>query len=111
MAPNQTNESTGYPPVKQTEQEQAESTARSDQESSGARSRLVSLAANQTTITDAIAAVIEKHRTEIASAPMTPEARQCALDLLDAVFLDVLQTVLNESSALDLLFDKRSSRS
>ena len=112
MSPDQAaDQSTGYPPVKPAEREQAQRTARSDQESSGARGRLVSLAADQKTITDAIAAVIEKHRTEIASAPVTPEARQCALNLLDDVFLDMLQTVLNESSALDLLFDKRSARS
>jgi hypothetical protein len=108
MPPDQADQSTGYPPVKPAEQEQAQSTARSDQDSSGARARSTSLAEDQKIITDAMAAVIEKHRAEVASAP---EARQFALDLLDAVFLDMLQTVLDESSAVELLLDKRGAGS
>ena len=106
MPPDQADQSTGYPPVKPAEQEQAQSTGRSDQDSSGARARSTSLAADQKIITDAMDAVIEKHRAEIASVPAAPEARQFAPDLLDAVFLDMLQTVLDESSAVELLFDK-----
>jgi hypothetical protein len=111
MPPDQADQSTGYPPVKPAEQEQAQSTGRSDQDSSGARARSTSLADDQKIITDAMAAVIEKHRAEVASAPATPEARQFALDLLDAVFLDMLQTVLDESSAVELLLDKRGAGS
>jgi hypothetical protein len=109
MPPDQADQSTGYPPVKPVEQEQAQSTGRSDQDPSGARARSTSRAADQKIITDAMAAVIEKHRAEIASAPATPEARQFALDLLDAVSLDLLQTILDESSAVELLFDKRGA--
>jgi hypothetical protein len=39
------------------------------------------------------------------------EARQFAPDLLDAIFLEMLQTVLDESSAVELLFDKRGAGS
>jgi hypothetical protein len=106
MPPDQADQSTGYPPVKPAEQEQAESTGRSNQGSSGARARSTSLAADPKIITDAVAAVIEKYRAEIASAPATPEARQFTPDLLDAIFLD-----LDESSAVELLFDKRGAGS
>ena len=58
MPPDQADQSTGYPPVKPAEQ--AQSTGRSDQDSSGARARSISLAADQKLITDAMAAVIEK---------------------------------------------------
>jgi len=100
MPPDQADQPTGYPPVKPVEQEHAQSTGRSDQDSWSARARSTSLAA------DAMAAVIEKHRAEIASAPATPEARQFALDLLDAVYLGMLRTVFDEPSAVELLFDK-----
>ena len=104
MSPDQVDQSSGYPPVKPAEQKHAQSTGRSDQDSWGARARS-SLAA------DAMAAVIEKHRAEIASAPATPEARQFALDRLDAVYLDMLRTVLDESSAVEMLFDKHGGGS
>jgi len=107
MPPDQADQLTGYPPVKP--EEQAQSTGRSDQDSSGARARSSSLTADQKIIKDAIATLIEKHRAEIASAPATPEARQFALDLLDAVSLDMLQTVIDESWAVELLFDKRGA--
>ena len=90
MPPDQANQPTGYG---------------SDQDSWTARAGSTSLAA------DAMAAVIEKHRAEIASAPATPEARQFALDRLDAVYLDMLRTVLDESSAVELLFDKHGGGS
>ena len=111
MPRDQADRSTGYPPVKSVEQEQAQSTGRSDQDPSGARARSTSLAADQKIITDAMAAVIEKHRAEIASAPATPEARQFALDRLDAVYLDMLRAVLDESSAVELLFDRHGGSS
>ena len=111
MPPDQANQPTGYPPVKPAEQEYAQSAGRSDQDSRSARARSTSLAADQKIITDAMAAVIEKHRAEIASAPATPEARQFALDRLDAVYLDMLRTVLDESSAVEMLFDKHGGGS
>lgn len=111
MSRDQADQSTGYPPVKPAEWEQAQRTVRSDQASSGTRGEPAGLAADQKVITDAIAAVVEKHRAEIAAAPTAPDARKYALDLLDAVFLDMLQAVLSESSMLNPLFDKRGSRS
>ena len=105
MPPDQANQPTGYPPVKPAEQEHAQGTGRSDQDSRSARARSTSLAA------DAMAAVMEKHRAEIASAPATPEARQFALDRLDAVYLDMLRTVLDESSAVEMLFDRHGGGS
>ena len=105
MPPDQADQPTGYPPVKPVEQEHAQGTGRSDQDSWTARARSTSLAA------DAMAAVIEKHRAEIASAPATPEARQFALDRLDAVYIDMLRTVLHESSAVEMLFDKHGGGS
>jgi hypothetical protein len=111
MSRDQADQSTGYPPVKPVEWEQAQSAVGSGQASSGARGGPARLAADQKVITDALAAVVEKHRAEIASAPMAPEARKYVLDLLDAVFLDMLETVLDEFSALGLPFDKRGARS
>jgi hypothetical protein len=111
MSPDRPDHATGYPPVKPAEKKQARGTTQSKQEPPDSDGGSASLTSNQKIITDAVAAVMEKHRAEIASAPVAPETRQYALDLLDAVLLDILQTVLNEASALDLLFVKRGSRS
>ena len=105
MPPDQANQPTGYPPVKPAEQEYAQSAGRSDQDSRSARARSTSLAA------DAMAAVIEKHRAEITSGPATLEARQFALDRLGAVYLDMLRTLFDEPSAVELLFDNRGAGS
>jgi hypothetical protein len=58
-----------------------------------------------------MAAVIEKHRAEIASGLATPEARQFALDRLGAFYLDMLRKVLDEPSAVELPFDKNGGDS
>jgi len=56
---------------------------------------------------DAIAGVIERYRAEIGFAPLDDESRQRTLDLLDAVFLDILQAALNEPTAREV---RRESR-
>jgi len=103
MAPDKP--STGYPPVTQAEERDATRTAR------GASGRFSvpsgRLGANEKIITDAIAGVIERYRAEIGVAPLDDESRQRTLDLLDAVFLDVLQAVLNEPTAREV---RRESR-
>jgi hypothetical protein len=109
MPPDRPNHATGYPPVKPAEKKQARETTPSKQEPREADGGSAGLTSKQRIITDAVSAVMEKHRAEIASAPVAPETRQYALDLLDAVLLDILQTVLNEASALDLLVVKRGS--
>jgi hypothetical protein len=111
MLPNQADQSTGYPPVKPVEQEQAQSTAQSDRKSSDTRGRPTGLTNDQRIIRDVMAAVIEKHRTEISSAPVAPETRQYALDRIDAILLEILQAVLGGSPTLDPLFVQRSASS
>jgi len=103
MAPDKP--STGYPPVTQVEERDAARTAR---RASG-RFSVPSgrLGANEKIITDAIASVIERYRAEIGVAPLDDESRQRTLDLLDAVFLDILQAALNEPTAREV---RRESR-
>jgi hypothetical protein len=95
MAPDKP--STGYPPVTQAEERDATQTAsRASGRSSVPSGRL---GANEKIVTDAIAAVIERYRAEIKVAPLDDESRWRTLDLLDAVFLDILHAVLNEPTA------------
>jgi hypothetical protein len=103
MAPDKS--STGYPPVTQAEEREATQTApRASGRFSVPSGRL---GANEKIITDAIAAVIERYRAEIGVAPLDDESRRRTLDLLDAVFLDILQAVLNEPTAREV---RRESR-
>ena len=98
MAPDKS--STGYPPVTQAEDREAAQTApRTSGRFSVPSGRL---GANEKIITDAIAAVIERYRAEIGAAPLDDESRRRTLDLLDAVFLDVLQAVLNKPTAREV---------
>jgi len=61
-------------------------------------------------VVDAIAAAVEKHRRKLDTVSLSPEIRRFMQDLLDAVLLDVLQTVLNEASALEVLRSERRAR-
>jgi hypothetical protein len=89
-------QTTGYPPVTDTEE-------RRDSETAPARfgKPSVRLSANEKIVTDAISAVIERNRAEIEVARLGAETRRHALDMLDRVFLDVLHALLNETSALE----------
>jgi len=96
---------TGYPPVTEAEEREAQQTA---PHTSGRFSMPSGrLGPNEKMITDAIAAVIERYRTEIGAAPLDEESRRRTLDLLDAVFLDILQAVLNEPTARETLREGR----
>jgi len=98
MAPDKS--STGYPPVTRAEEREAAQTApRTSGRFSVPSGRL---GANEKIITDAIATVIERYRAEIGAAPLDDENRRRTLDLLDAVFLDVLQAVLNTPPAREV---------
>jgi len=61
-------------------------------------------------VVDAIAAAVEKRRRNLDTVSLGPEIRRYMQDLLDAVLLDVLQTVLNEASALEVLRSERRAR-
>ncbi len=103
MAPDRST--TGYPPVTEAEEREAEQTApRTSGRFSIPSGRL---GPNEKIITDAIAAVIERYRTEIGAAPLDDESRRRTLDLLDAVLLDILQAVLNEPTAREVLRERR----
>jgi hypothetical protein len=90
---------TGYPPVTETETRQAA-------ESAAARGP----SADSSSIVAAMTEVIEEHRRRIDSAALDPEVKRYLLDLLDIVFVDLLQTVLDEASALDVLRGSRRAR-
>jgi hypothetical protein len=107
--PSQADHPTGYPPVTRTEEEAAARTAQGETGRSASEGGSTRLPADQEAITDAIAAVMEKHRAQIASAPISSEARRYAGDLLDGVHLDLLQTVLDEASALQLMSGRRGA--
>jgi hypothetical protein len=96
MAAQNSKRTTGYPPVTESETQQALEGATAGRPS-----------ANSNLIIDAMAGVVEQHRRRIDAAALDAEVKRYALDLLDAVFLDLLQTVLDEASALEVL---RSSR-
>ena len=103
MAPDKST--TGYPPVTEAEEREAQQTApRTSGRFSIPAGRL---GANEKIVTDAIAAVIDRYRTEIGAAPLDDESRRRTLDLLDAVFLDVLQAVLNEPTAREVRGESR----
>jgi len=68
------------------------------------------MGASENVVVDAIAAVVEKHRREIDTASLGPEIRRYMLNLLDTVLLDVLQTILDEASALQVLRSERRAR-
>jgi hypothetical protein len=93
---------TGYPPFTETEERLASGaehgtsgTERSDTGRSGLPP--VRLGIDEKIITDAISAVIEKYRAQIG-AP-TAETREHALDVLDALLLDVVHRVLSATAA------------
>jgi hypothetical protein len=94
MVSENSKHATGYPPVTETETRQAAESA------AGTDSNIV---------VHAMADVIEEHRRRIDAAALDPGVKRYLLDLLDAVFLDLLQTVLDEASALDVLRGRRGS--
>jgi hypothetical protein len=57
-----------------------------------------------------MAGVVERHRRRIDAAALDAEVKHYALDLLDAVFLDLLQTMLDKGSALEVLRSSRRAR-
>ena len=105
MAPDRST--TGYPPVTQAEEREAEQTAPRTSGRFSIPSGRLGAGAGEKIITDAIAAVIERYRAEIGAAPLDDKSRRRTLDLLDAVFLDILQAVLNEPTAREV---RRGSR-
>lgn len=106
MTDDRNRQSTGYPPVTATEERQAANNAaaaRAGDESDR-------LGANEQIFADAVAAVMGKHRAEIEQTAPDPEAKAYALGLLDQVWLDILQTVLTETSAIETLRKARRVR-
>ena len=97
MIAAKSKEPTGYPPVT-TAEEQAAETAGTDAGRMGSDEKI---------LVDSIAAVFDDHRRRIDAAPIGPEAKRYVLDLLDAVFLDLLQSVLYQSPALELTPKRR----
>jgi len=96
MVSENSKRTTGYPPVTATETRQAAE--------SGAAA---GPGGNSNVIVDAMARVVEEHRRRIDAAALDPETKRYVLHLLDAVFLDLLQTVLDETSALEVLRNHR----
>jgi hypothetical protein len=97
MAPENSRAATGYPPVTETEEQAAaDKTATPRPASQAGR-----LDSGGKAIVDAVAGVFGAHRGKIDAMPLDLEVKRYALDLLDAVFLDVLHTVLSQSPTFD----------
>jgi hypothetical protein len=99
MGAQNSKRTTGYPPVTESETQQALEGATAGRPS-----------ANSNLIIDAMAGVVERHRRRIDAAALDAEVKHYALDLLDAVFLDLLQTMLDKGSALEVLRSSRRAR-
>jgi len=99
MGAQNSKRTTGYPPVTESETQQALEGPTAGRPS-----------ANSNLIIDAMAGVVERHWRRIDAAALDAEVKRYALDLLDAVFLDLLQTVLDEASALEFLRSSRRAR-
>ncbi len=103
MASNGSKQVTGYPPVTELEEEKAaENAAATTSEAEAIR-----LGIEDKFLVDAIAAVFDEHRKRIDKATLETETKRHALDLLDAVFLDLLQTVLTEAPVLEVSRKRR----
>lgn len=101
MSVDKTRSATGYPPVKESETRQAANNAVGTRASARRNPTRADERADERIVTDAIATVIERHRTEINAAQLSAETKRYAIDLLDYLYLDVLKTVLAKSSVLD----------
>jgi hypothetical protein len=97
MTAAKAKEATGYPPLTAAE-EKAAGTVGTDAGRIGSDDKI---------LVDAMAAVFDDHRRRIDAAAIDPEAKRYVLDLLDAVFLDLLQSVLNQSPVLELTPKRR----
>jgi hypothetical protein len=106
MVAEKAKRATGYPPVTKAEEQQAAGHA------SAALSADVSrLDGDGKLIVDAMAAVFDRHRRKVSAISMDPEEKRYVLDLLDAVFLDLLQVVLNEASAVEQVLQRHRAAS
>jgi hypothetical protein len=101
MAAAKSTGMTGYPPVTEDEEREAAESA-----SSASLTGSTRLDADGKLIVDAMAAVFDDHRRRVSASSMVPEAKRGVLDLLDVVFLDLLQVVLDESSAVEQVLQR-----
>ena len=101
MVAENSRRATGYPPVTKVEERRAAENASADRAGGGTER----LSADGKVMVDAIAAILDEHRRRIDTAALDAEAKQAMLDLLDGVFLDLLQLVLTEPSARELFRD------
>ena len=106
MAVERPKLATGYPPVTNIEEQKAAGNA-----SAAALGDASRLDPDGKLVVDAMAAVFDEHRRKVGALPLEPEERRNVLELLDAVFLDLLQVVLNEASAVEQVLQRRRSRS
>ena len=106
MVSENSKPATGYPPVTEAESRQAAETAAAERPNGGSGR----LGAQSKIIVDAMAGVVEEHRRRIDATGLDPAVERYALDLLDALFLDFLQIVLDEASALEVVRGCRRDR-
>src|SRR5690348_5445206 len=92
MSADKSQRPTGYPPVTDAEERVAASGRSTDPGTAGA----ARLGANGKIVIDALATVFDEHRKRIEAASIEPVIKRHALNLLDGLFLDILQTVLSE---------------
>jgi hypothetical protein len=97
MLPENSEQPSGYPPVTEAEERTAGRTDESGGRQKRATDNSRGLDTPQADITDAIAALFDKHRAKVAAATTTSETRRFALDLLDSVRREALQTILSKS--------------
>ena len=95
MSPENLRRPSGYPPVTEIEELIAAADGSSAQD---APTGTGTFGPNGKAMVDGLAAVFDKHRQRIDAIVLDPAIKRDVLDLLDAVFLDILQAVLSESS-------------
>ena len=109
MQSHKIDEPTGWPPVTRVEREKIKGKARRTNARPKARTlEATNLTGEQTTMANAMAAVVEEHRREIAFAAVALETRQYAIALLDAVSFDMLQAALGQLSVSSRPSKKRA---
>ena len=105
MAAERSRLATGHPPVTNIEERTVEENASTADLGDASR-----LDPDGKLVVDAMAAVFEEHRHRVEALPLEPEEKRNVLELLDAVFLDLLQVVLNEASAVEQVLQRRQTR-
>ena len=105
MIAEKSRQATRYPPVTSAEERQATESA----STRPSHSKGNGVGSDGKAIVDAMAAAFDEHRRRIGVAAIDPVAKKYVLELLDAVFLDLLQSVVDAPPLLELTPARRQT--